>query len=306
MEFSTVVLLGLGAISFGLIVIGLSSLIAAGPANNVDDTDNPNLARPFRERAIRPLESAFSIPLFGADGITHLAQTTRRLAMAGNPGGLRPHEWNGIRYICGLIGGVSFGLAPALTGQNLLMALLLGLVGLFLGYLLPEVWLNRLIRARQATIVRALPDVLDLLTVSVQSGLGLDAALSRVVNKLEGPLADEFRRALVEMRLGKSRRMAFRDIIGRTGAVPLTIFISGVLQAESLGVSISGFLQIQSDQLRTERRQRAQEQAAKAPVKMIFPMAFFIFPALFAIILGPALITLMINLGPFLQTIHAH
>lgn len=303
MDVNIVLLVILGAISFALIVAGLSSLLAAVPVNP-EREENPALARPFRERVIRPLESVLSIPL-GQSGASLLEQTAERLAMAGNPAELRPHEWIGIRYICGLVGGILLGLAGLLTGQSPVMTVLFALFGLFIGYIEPAFWLNRRIRARQRAIVRALPDVLDLLTVSVQSGLGLDSAISRVVNKLEGPLADELRRALVEMRLGQSRRVAFRDVIARTGSGPLTIFISGILQAESLGVPISQFLQIQSEKLRTERRQRAQEQAQKAPVKMIFPMVFFIFPALYAIILGPALITLMVNLGPLLQNLHA-
>ena len=154
----------------------------------------------------------------------------------------------------------------------------------------PEFWLGRRVRARQHAIVLQIPDALDLLTISVRAGLGFDAALGKVVEKMEGPLIDEFRRALAEVRVGKARRDALRDIVPRTEVPALTNFIGAVIQAEQLGVAISKVLQVQSEQLRIERRQRAEEMAAKAPIKMLFPLVGCIFPSLFIIILGPALI----------------
>ena len=155
-------------------------------------------------------------------------------------------------------------------------------------------WLG--IKARQKAILLMIPDTLDLLTISVRAGLGFDAALAKVVEKLKGPLSDEFRRALAEVRVGKTRREALRDIIPRTEVPPLTNFIGAVIQAETLGVSISKVLQVQSEQLRIERRQRAEEQAAKAPIKMLFPLVGCIFPSLFIVILGPAIILIIKNL----------
>jgi tight adherence protein C len=140
-----------------------------------------------------------------------------------------------------------------------------------------------------------IPEMLDLLAISIQAGLGLDAALSRVVERLEGPLPDEFRRALLEIRLGKTRREALRNIISRTDSKPLTNFISGIIQAEQLGVPISRVLTLQSEQLRIEHRQRVEEQAAQASIKMIFPMVGCILPAIWIIILGP--LALMMMLG---------
>ena len=142
-----------------------------------------------------------------------------------------------------------------------------------------------------------IPDALDLLTISVRAGLGFDAALGKVVEKLHGPLSDEFRRALAEVRVGKERREALRDIVARTEVGPLTNFIGAIIQAEQLGVSISKVLQVQSEQLRIERRQRAEEQAAKAPIKMLFPLVGCIFPSLFIVILGPAIILIVLNLA---------
>ena len=131
---------------------------------------------------------------------------------------------------------------------------------------------------------------------SVRAGLGFDAALAKVVEKLKGPLSDEFRRALAEVRVGKARREALRDMIPRTEVTPLTNFVGAIIQAEQLGVSISKVLQVQSEQLRIERRQRAEEMAAKAPIKMLFPLVGCIFPSLFIVILGPAIILIVKNL----------
>ena len=170
-------------------------------------------------------------------------------------------------------------------------------VGAYLGYALPEFWLGGRIRKRQKAILLSIPDTLDLLTISVRAGLGFDAALAKVVEKLKGPLTEEFRRALAEVRVGKARRDALRDIVPRTEVVPLTNFIGAIIQAEQLGVSISKVLQVQSEQLRIERRQRAEEQAAKAPIKMLFPLVGCIFPSLFIVILGPAIILIVLNLN---------
>jgi tight adherence protein C len=178
-------------------------------------------------------------------------------------------------------------------------ALLFALIGSLVGYVIPNVWLNRKIRARQRAIIRALPDSLDLLNTSVRAGLGFDAALAKVVERLKGPLTDEFRRALAEIRVGRSRREALADVAARVDVPPLSAFIGAIVQSEQLGVPISKVLQVQSDQLRIERRQRAEETAAKAPVKMLFPLVGCIFPTLFIVLLGPAVITIMLSLGQF-------
>ena len=170
-------------------------------------------------------------------------------------------------------------------------------VGLLFGYTIPEFWLGGRVKKRQKAVLLQIPDALDLLTISVRAGLGFDGALGKVVEKLKGPLTEEFRRALAEIRVGKPRRDALRDIVPRTEVPALTNFIGAIIQAEQLGVSISKVLQVQSEQLRIERRQRAEEMAAKAPIKMLFPLVGCIFPSLFIVILGPAIILIMINLG---------
>ena len=177
------------------------------------------------------------------------------------------------------------------------MGLLLAVAGGGIGFIAPEIWLSRRIKARRKAILLNIPDALDLLTISVRAGLGFDAALAKVVEKMTGPLIDEFQRALAELRVGKSRKEALRDIVARTQVPALTSFIGAIIQAETLGVSISKVLQVQSEQLRIERRQRAEEMAAKAPIKMLFPLVGCIFPSIFIVILGPAIISIMVNLG---------
>jgi tight adherence protein C len=226
--------------------------------------------------------------------------TAKRLALAGNPGNLRVADWLGIKAVSAVVGAVVFVLLFVVVGFMKLPVPLnfgMGVIGLLLGYTLPEFWLGSKVRARQHAILLQIPDALDLLTISVRAGLGFDAALGKVVEKLHGPLTDEFRRALAEVRVGKARREALRDIVPRTEVGPLTNFIGAIIQAEQLGVSISKVLQVQSEQLRIERRQRAEEQAAKAPIKMLFPLVGCIFPSLFIVILGPAIILIILNLS---------
>jgi tight adherence protein C len=228
------------------------------------------------------------------------SRTEKSLAMAGNPGNVGVPDWLAIKAISAVVFAIAFFLVfNFLLSTGLLMAVALGAAGIAVGYIAPEFWLGRRIKARQKAIVLQLPDALDLLTISVRAGLGFDAALAKVVEKMQGPLVDEYRRALAEVRVGKARRDALRDIVPRTEVPALTNFIGAIIQAEQLGVSISKVLQVQSEQMRIERRQRAEEMAAKAPIKMLFPLVGCIFPSLFIVILGPAIILIMKNLaGP--------
>jgi tight adherence protein C len=160
-------------------------------------------------------------------------------------------------------------------------------------YLLPTLWLSSQIRRRQTEIVKALPDALDLLTISVEAGLGFDAALSKVAEKWDNELSLAFNRVIQEIRVGKLRREALRDMAENMDVPDVTSFVAAIIQADQLGVSISKVLRIQSEQMRIRRRQRAEEKAHQAPVKMLFPMVFLIFPALFIILLGPAVLVVM-------------
>jgi tight adherence protein C len=263
-------------------------------AKNLEELE---LQQPFFDRTIRPLAGRLAGTVARITSANFAERTEKRLALAGNPGDMRTADWLGIKAIVAAVAaGIAF-VFFGLLGGNIATGIALGIAGLGIGYILPEFWLSSKVRARQKAILLQIPDALDLLTISVRAGLGFDAALGKVVEKMKGPLVDEFRRALAEVRVGKVRREALRDIVPRTEVQPLTNFVGAIIQAEQLGVSISKVLQVQSEQLRIERRQRAEEAAAKAPIKMLFPLVGCIFPALFIVILGPALILIVGNLG---------
>ncbi len=250
------------------------------------------LQQPFYERTIRPLIKRLS--KFGRRGDQGgiIARTDAKLERAGYPGGLRGADWMGVKILAAIVVAIIFFLLASLIA-GVAGGLFFGLIGLAIGFMGPEFWLGRKMRARSLAMVLQLPDALDLLTISVEAGLGFDAALAKVVEKMSGPLVDEFRQALAEVRMGRTRREALRDVATRADAQPVSNFIGAIVQAEQLGVPIAKVLQIQSQQLRIERRQRAEEAAAKAPVKMLFPMVGCIFPTIFIVILGPAVVTIM-------------
>ena len=250
------------------------------------------LQQPFYERAVRPLIKRLSKVGRRGDQGGIIARTDAKLEKAGYPGGLRGADWMGVKILGGIVGGLLFfALFSLITG--IAGGLFFGLVGLAVGFIGPEFWLGKRIRARGMAMTLQLPDALDLLTISVEAGLGFDAALAKVVEKMDGPLVVEFRQALAEVRMGRTRREALRDVAARADSQPVSNFIGAIVQAEQLGVPIAKVLQIQSQQLRIERRQRAEEAAAKAPVKMLFPMVGCIFPTIFIVILGPAVVMVM-------------
>ena len=255
--------------------------------------EDMELQQPFFDRVMRPTIQRLSRAGRRQEGGA-IARIDAKLEKAGYPGGLRGADWVGVKVLS-LIGFAVLGLVLGLllTGGAFALALLFAVGGAGIGYMAPEFWLGRKMRARSFSMVLQLPDALDLLTISVEAGLGFDAALAKVVEKMEGPLVDEFRQALAEVRMGRPRREALRDVATRADAQPISNFIGAIVQAEQLGVPIAKVLQIQSNQLRIERRQRAEEAAAKAPVKMLFPMVGCIFPTIFIVILGPAIVTVM-------------
>ncbi len=304
-----VIVAGAAALAILFIAIGLAGSSNVDPvqarltqlgsmqAKNLEELE---LQAPFVERTIRPLAGRLSGTVSRFTSTSFTSKTEKSLAMAGNPGDLRVSDWLGIKAICAIVFAILFFLVFFFVlNTGFLLAVALGVAGVAFGYIAPEFWLGRRVKARQKAIIMQIPDALDLLTISVRAGLGFDAALGKVVEKMVGPLVDEFRRALAEVRVGKARRDALRDIVPRTEVPALTNFIGAIIQAEQLGVSISKVLQVQSEQLRIERRQRAEEMAAKAPIKMLFPLVGCIFPSLFIVILGPAIILIIDNLaGP--------
>ena len=258
----------------------------AGPGDEEDE------AQPFTERMIAPLVQTPVRMVKGALPTRMLGGFQARLILAGEPMTI-----NGFLTFQLVITG-AFILLPLLMagalgilGNPIMLLMLLGFAAV--GLLLPNMWLNSRVNARQNEIIKSLPDAFDLITTCVEAGLGLDAALSRVAEKVEGPFADELSRCLREVSLGQARRDALKELGERTGVPDLIAFISAVNQAEAMGSSVGAVLRVQSAQLRVRRRQRAEEQAYKAPVKMIFPLVLCIFPTLFIVILGPAVITII-------------
>ncbi len=250
--------------------------------------EEDELSKPFSERVIRPFIGWLSTLVTRFTPGKSREKLQQALQFAGNPGNLKALEYQALHFllvIVAVMGG--WGLAW-LTRKGFLeqfaMAFLLGLTG----YLLGKVYLSTRTRRRQMAMQKELPDVLDLLTVSVEAGLGFDAALLRVVEKSKGVLAKEFVTTLQELQMGKSRREALRDLGKRTGVDDILTFVGAMIQADQLGVSIAKILRTQAEQVRIKRRQRVEEKAMKAPIKMLIPLVFFIFPSIFIVLLGPA------------------
>ncbi|MBO8126922.1 MAG: type II secretion system F family protein [Firmicutes bacterium] len=221
----------------------------------------------------------------------HKEKLRSRLLMAGNPGNLQVQDYLAVKTILTVgLPLVTYFLSVGAVPEKAL--LLTAFAGVF-AFVVPDLVLKSRVEKRQKAIQKSLPDVLDLLTVSVEAGLGFDSALAKVTEKMRGPLVDEFSRTLQEIRLGKPRRTALRDLADRVRVDELSTFVTALIQADQLGVSIGNVLRVQSEQMRYKRRQKAEETAMKAPVKMLFPMIIFIFPTIFIILLGPAAIRVM-------------
>lgn len=248
---------------------------------------------PFQQRVVAPfIESIgerFAALLPGA----LLKRVERRLIVAGQP--MKPPAFYTLALAVGaLLGGLYELLIFAVTeGRPAPLVVLFGPALAGIGVYLTMFWLSRRAKARQRAMLRGLPNSLDLLTICVEAGLGLDAAFHRVADKQAGPLVDEIRQMLREIGLGKARRDALLDFAERTGLEDVNSFALAVVQAEQLGTSLAQTLRAQSQRLRTRRRQRAEQEARRAPVKMAFPLVFCLMPSLFIFILGPIVVELI-------------
>lgn len=249
---------------------------------------NEELNKPFFERVIRPILEKLGTAIGKTAPAKKKLSLQKKLMMAGNPMNLTPSEFMVIQY--GLILGLPICiLLFALPLNWELPVVVLGMaIGAAAGFLLPGYYLKMQANERKEEIQDNLPDVLDLLTVSVEAGLGFDAALVKVVEKIKGVVSQEFARVLQEIKMGKPRRDALRDLGNRSGVDDLVAFVGSIIQADQLGVSIGNVLRLQSEQMRQKRRQRAEERAMKAPIKMLIPLILFIFPTIFIVVLGPA------------------
>ncbi len=294
-----ILVVGMGLIIFAVRQMNQSKAISERLDQYTDvslSLEELELQQPFSERVLKPLFRSLLTTL-GRFGLKQNQERLRvNLQLAGNPGNITPSMFIGLRMalaisLLAVVGLLVIGRLP------FMQALMGTLIAAMIGYILPGIWLDRKIRERKKNILKALPDALDLLCISVEAGLAFDLALQRVAQKWDNELSREFQRVLQDIRLGRTRREALRDLVTRTGVEDVQTFVSAVIQADQLGVSMSKILRIQSDQLRVRRRQRAEEAAQKAPVKMLIPMVFLIFPALFVVILGPAVPRIMQALG---------
>jgi len=246
------------------------------------------LSLPISDRIFLPIIRKISDFVVRFTPQTTLERTARQLELAGNPRNMSAAEFWIIRGVFTvLLGGLLF-LMMTRNGAEPAKRILWGLGGAALGNYLPAMFLRSMVDRRKQSILKKLPDALDLMTICVDAGLTFNAAMQKVSEKWDDPLSDEFGRVIYEMQLGKSRRQALKDMSDRTDVPDVTSFIAAILQAEQLGVGIGKVLRIQSEQMRVRRRQRAEERAQQAPVKMTFPLVFLIFPSIFIVLLGPA------------------
>lgn len=245
------------------------------------------LALPFSQRALGPVFRYATGLVTRFTPAASLAAVRANLVRAGNRT-TEPVVWIAWKWLRAIILGVVVAVLArrAPFGTPLLFAVVAGA----LGYVWPELMLRRTIQRRQAKILRELPETLDLLTVTVEAGLGLDQALETVASRRRGPISDEIHVYLDEVGLGGERQAAMKAIGTRTGVEDLVSFTSTLVRAMEFGVNIAQVLRVQSDEARTRRRQRIEERAYKAPVKMLFPLIFLILPALFVVVAGPGFV----------------
>ena len=269
----------------------LAEYIQRGDVASLEEIE---LSQPFSQRVIVPLINR--IGEFSARFTPQKAiqGTARRLELAGNPWPIDAATFLAIRFILAVVlGGLLVAVVlispPSNPNDNFMY------IGgaAFAGFYLPHLMLSSRITRRQKEIRNAMPDALDLLTICVEAGLGFDAALSKVAEKWETQLSLAFARVIREVQLGKVRRDALKDMADRLGIAEMTSFVAAIIQSEQLGVSMAKVLRIQSDQMRLKRRQRAEEEAHKAPIKMLIPMGLLIFPSIIIIILTPAVMSIM-------------
>jgi len=300
-----VMLVALGVLvlgSLGLVIIGLTRsrksgtveerLAEFGTFERPPTLEEIELSQPFTERVLLPLITGLAEFVVRLSPKKSTEALQHKLDLAGNP--YEATRFLGIRVLAALLlGGLGIALFFVAKTLPFTQRVMLPIAGAGLGYYMPVLSLGSKIKKRQADIIKSLPDALDLLTICVEAGLGFDAAMSKVAEKWDNELSVAFMRVLQELQLGKLRREALRDMADHMEVRDVGTFVAAIIQADQLGVSIAKVLRIQSDQMRVRRRQRAEELARQAPIKMLPAIAFLIFPAIFIVLLGPAVITIM-------------
>jgi tight adherence protein C len=296
-------ILGIAMVLLSIVLVGSAlrsttdtgitrSLAVLEAMTNAPTELTKDLDRSFADRVLEPLQQrtlSLGRRLSGADTPDRIRH---KLDLAGNPHGWtvdRVVSGKVIGAVSGLVLGVVFGLM--LEGAGLRIVLALG--GLVVGFFGPNLYLYQKIHDRSEQLLRELPDAIDLLTISVESGLGFDAAVQQVARNTEGPLSDEFSRVLREMQIGQGRAEALRALGERTNVPDVRSFVGAMVQADSFGIPIAQVLRVQSTEMRTKRRQRAEEKAQQVPVKITVPLIFCILPTLFIAVMGPAVLSIM-------------
>jgi len=308
----------------GIVIIGGAiALIVVGSRASTSQDEDPLMARlaefsqrgdlvsleeielsqPFSDRVITPILKRIGEVSTRFTPQKVLQDTTKKLELAGNPMNVDAATFLASRFILALFFGGFLILIFTISNANWPFLRVVLVVAIFsvLGYFFPQMWLKSKVNSRQKDIRLAMPDALDLLTICVEAGLGFDAAMSKVSEKWENQLSLAFTRAIREIQLGKLRREALKDMADRIGISEMTSFVAAIIQSEQLGVSMSKVLRIQSEQMRLKRRQRAEEEAHKAPVKMIIPMGLLIFPSILIVLMTPALLRLTKTFGQIMK-----
>ena len=259
------------------------------------DLEEIELSQPLTERIIFPIARKMGHLALRFTPQNAIQSTTKKLELAGNPGGMDPTVFWALRMAGLSLGALLFFVATIAPEGSFLKGrgLLIGIPAAAMGFFLPELWLRGRISKRQHDVRKAMPDALDLLTICVEAGLGFDAAMAKVYEKWDNVVAMAFGRVIREIQLGKLRRDSLKDMADRLGVPEMTSFIAAVIQSEQLGVSLARVLRIQADQMRIKRRQLAEEAAHKAPIKMLIPLALLIFPSICIVLMTPAVLMLM-------------
>ena len=270
----------------------LEELTSRGEEVNLEKIE---LSQPFSERVLFPIARGLGKLATRFTPQNYLNSIERKLELAGTSSRLDPTVFLALQFVGVLtFGGIVFLFFTLLkVNTSSGIKFLLVLMAAVLGFVYPQLYLTQRIQRRQKNVRRALPDALDLLTICVEAGLGFDAAIQKVAEKWSSDLSLAFARVIQEIQLGKIRRDAMRDMADRIGLAEMTSFVAAVIQSELLGVSLSKVLHIQADQMRVKRRQHAEEEARKAPIKMLIPMALLIFPALIIVLVTPAVLKLL-------------
>jgi tight adherence protein C len=253
------------------------------------DVRQRELEVPLVQRVLQPVGRSLVAIGRGFMPVGYMEGVRRKLVYAGRPGAVELDRFRLVRVLSVAALPVLLVATVMIPGdtRNKILLFAFATAALLLG---PDAVLNRQVEERRTAVRHRLPDIIDLLTISVEAGLGFDQALARTVAAVPGPLSDEFGRMLGELRAGAGRVDALRNLDDRTDVPELHSFLLALMQAETFGVSIGRILRAQSEEIRIKRRQLAQEEAQKAPVKMLFPMVFCVFPGIFVVLIGPAML----------------